>query len=723
MRETKIKINQIDYDFGEGGSGAKTITLLSVTTAPEPPFSIESRYYNSADNLIYKAVDDNTWEDAETFEPTLGTFYIYQGQSYLYDAKTQSLFQIGEYTPEANLVTKNIVLSTNTNTAPLNVDLTNAVIFGVYLNGLYQLTTEHYSISSSAITFTSVYPAGTSIIIVYSNSLTLSVHGQSGGGGNVDDVQLDGQSVLNNRIANINVGGGDNIWSYSANGTIYNDFAGYGYQVLNFIVGEDIQIEDNHQLNFDFLVRISTGTLIFRNGQLLELMEDYDIPNNTSLYIYDTLANNDKISIINGLSKLTTITGIIGNTIHCNYYINENTLIFKNGLLLSDEDYHTNNGDIIFEQNLVSSDKITLIKCVTNTFHNTEVSGSTFSYEGPFNNLVFKNGQLLISDIDYEIESMDEESHVTLRFFEPLNNDIISMIYNEPYSLYALFGDKQNSLPLYENGKVLGTDGHQLKWIAQDYNDLTNKPTINNATLSGNSSSSDLGLQDTLVSGTNIKTINNQSILGSGNINIQGGTDLPDQTGQSGKFLTTDGTNLLWGTPQGGGNSYTAGGGLYIDNNEIGINKNTAFYNHLYINSKDDNIQDSDISFDENTFFTYTGGADNNFYNFIYMNGAWNLRIMDYSKDPQQDPWDYIGEVDLADYGITYLGTPFENGWFILAGNYLTGKTNFTVVRLSFSNVFLNGLLLTEDLDFTRNNNTITFIDYTLKATDRIQIL
>ena len=721
MRETKIKINQIDYDFGEGGSGAKTITLLSVTTAPEPPFSIESRYYNSADNLIYKAVDDNTWEDAETFEPTLGTFYIYQGQSYLYDAKTQSLFQIGEYTPEANLVTKNIILSTNTNTAPLNVDLTNAVIFGVYLNGLYQLTTEHYSISSSAITFTSVYPAGTSITIVYSNSLTLSVHGQSGGGGNVDDVQLDGQSVLNNRIANINVGGGDNIWSYSADGTIYNDFAGYGYQVLNFIVGEDIQIEDNHQLNFDFWVRISTGTLIFRNGQLLELMEDYDIPNNTSLYIHDTLANNDKISIINGLSKLTTITGIIGNTIHCNYYINENTLIFKNGLLLSDEDYHTNNGDIIFEQNLVSSDKITLIKCVTNTFHNTEVSGSTFSYEGPFNNLVFKNGQLLISDIDYEIESMDEESHVTLRFFEPLNNDVISMIYNEPYSLYALFGDKQNSLPLYENGKVLGTDGHQLKWITQDYNNLTNKPTINNVALSGNSSSSDLGLQDILISGTNIKTINNQSILGSGNIDIQGGTDLPDQTGQSGKFLTTDGTNLSWGTPQGGGSSYTAGGGLYIDNNEIGINKNTAFYNHLYINSKDDNIQDSDISFDENTFFTYTGGADNNFYNFIYMNGTWNLRVMDYSTDPWD--WDYIGEVDLADYGIIYNDTPFENGWFILAGNYLTGKTSFTVIMLSFSNVFLNGILLTEGLDFIRNDNTITFINYTLKATDRIQIL
>lgn len=171
----------------------------------------------------------------------------------------------------------------------------------------------------------------------------------------------------------------------------------------------------------------------------------------------------------------------------------------------------------------------------------------------------------------------------------------------------------------------------------------------------------------------------------------------------------------------GGGSTYNAGPGIYIENNEIGINKNTAFYNHLYINSKDDNIQDSDISFDKNTFFTYTGGADNNFYNFIYMNGTWNLRIMDYSIDPWD--WDYIGEVDLADYGITYNGTPFENGWFILAGNYLTGKTSFTVIMLSFSNVFLNGILLTEDLDFTRIDNTITFINYTLKSTDRIQVI
>lgn len=50
--------------------------------------------------------------------------------------------------------------------------------------------------------------------------------------------------------------------------------------------------------------------------------------------------------------------------------------------------------------------------------------------------------------------------------------------------------------------------------------------------------------QDTLVSGTNIKTINNQSILGSGNIEVGGGSSLPIS------FSTTqpplDGSVVLW---------------------------------------------------------------------------------------------------------------------------------------------------------------------------------
>lgn len=57
-----------------------------------------------------------------------------------------------------------------------------------------------------------------------------------------------------------------------------------------------------------------------------------------------------------------------------------------------------------------------------------------------------------------------------------------------------------------------------------DYEDLDNKPSVNNTELIGNKTSSQLGLQNTLVSGTNIKTINNESILGSGNISVGGGS-------------------------------------------------------------------------------------------------------------------------------------------------------------------------------------------------------
>ena len=52
--------------------------------------------------------------------------------------------------------------------------------------------------------------------------------------------------------------------------------------------------------------------------------------------------------------------------------------------------------------------------------------------------------------------------------------------------------------------------------------------------------------QDTLVSGTNIKTINNQSLLGSGNINISGGGGTATDVQVNGTSITSSGVaNLL----------------------------------------------------------------------------------------------------------------------------------------------------------------------------------
>lgn len=86
-----------------------------------------------------------------------------------------------------------------------------------------------------------------------------------------------------------------------------------------------------------------------------------------------------------------------------------------------------------------------------------------------------------------------------------------------------------------------------------DYEYLSNLPKINGQTLVGNKTASALGLQpagtyatlddldekqDTLVSGTTIKTVNNMSLLGSGNVNIAVPTKTSQLTNDSG-FLTS----------------------------------------------------------------------------------------------------------------------------------------------------------------------------------------
>ena len=55
---------------------------------------------------------------------------------------------------------------------------------------------------------------------------------------------------------------------------------------------------------------------------------------------------------------------------------------------------------------------------------------------------------------------------------------------------------------------------------------LTSENPVQNKVITSNINALQTSKQDTLVSGTNIKTINNQSLLGSGNIEIQGGSDV-----------------------------------------------------------------------------------------------------------------------------------------------------------------------------------------------------
>lgn len=91
--------------------------------------------------------------------------------------------------------------------------------------------------------------------------------------------------------------------------------------------------------------------------------------------------------------------------------------------------------------------------------------------------------------------------------------------------------------------------------------------------------------QDALVSGTNIKTLNGNSILGSGDLTLDG---LPSQTEQSGKFLTTNGTDASWGNLPVATDSTV--GLVKPDNNTITVSNGVIEVNQSALTSKQDTL-------------------------------------------------------------------------------------------------------------------------------------
>ena len=161
--------------------------------------------------------------------------------------------------------------------------------------------------------------------------------------------------------------------------------------------------------------------------------------------------------------------------------------------------------------------------------HNGSVASGTQNWSSDMSTYLPDDGQ------QYEV--LCEEAtfgNVDLRFDTDFSNDMHANYDNSSNVIASnfmlIFGSTRKlSLRAYNSmtnyilrfiayRKVTGVDAGSGTF---NYNDLMNKPKINNVNLKGNKSSSDFGLQDALVSGTNIKTINSTSLLGSGDVAVQ----------------------------------------------------------------------------------------------------------------------------------------------------------------------------------------------------------
>lgn len=122
------------------------------------------------------------------------------------------------------------------------------------------------------------------------------------------------------------------------------------------------------------------------------------------------------------------------------------------------------------------------------------------------------------------------------------------------------------------NGKVYITLTTAIQYISK-LSDGTNTYVIKDA----EARTSIANKQDTLVSGTNIKTINNQSLLGSGNIDIQSGSDV--------EAFTAAEVQTIWDSVVPSSFSFIKGSGVTdytINNQTYTSNKSISLWDGEY---------------------------------------------------------------------------------------------------------------------------------------------
>lgn len=188
-----------------------------------------------------------------------------------------------------------------------------------------------------------------------------------------------------------------------------------------------------------------------------------------------------------------------------------------------------------------------------NQFH-YEIAASTSAVDTPASNVLYLIGPTGSGSDQYEEyvytsnwvkigdTSIDLSGYVTIT---ALNTTLAD--YTTTANLTTLLAGKQdtiNDLSDIRSGAAAGATAYQKPATGIPASDIATGviPDIS-------------GKQDTLVSGTNIKTINNESILGSGNITIEGGT--ADIEAAAGSHINEVGTPTITASTSGDTTTFT----------------------------------------------------------------------------------------------------------------------------------------------------------------------
>lgn len=159
------------------------------------------------------------------------------------------------------------------------------------------------------------------------------------------------------------------------------------------------------------------------------------------------------------------------------------------------------------ELNTILSSYVTSTYLTTNYVTASYISSNYASKNHTHSNYVLRSE---LSDLDIELSTLElvdiEDNPNGVICFKDISKTVEDL---------ADYVKKSNTSGLLKNDGTVDTTSYLSSLPSHNHDDRYYTETEVNTALSGK--------QDSLVSGTNIKTINNTSLLGSGNITIQGG--------------------------------------------------------------------------------------------------------------------------------------------------------------------------------------------------------
>ena len=255
-----IALGAFDVASGTGGTG-KAVALLSITTEPPAPFAKGSKYYNSATQKIYTAVEADTWTDAKVSDPSFASYYTYNGKTYTWDGNSLELFELEDYQKTEDRTSSYSATSTTT-----------------YPNSK--------ALSDGLATKQDTLVSGTNIKTLNGSSIL--------GSGNLVIDTLPSQTGNANKFLTTN--GTTTSWApMSPSAVWYTGNTGTTVTILN-------------TSSYNFVE-------VFKNGLLLEYGQDYTI-SGTTLTLTTALVSTDKIAVkVNDITSvpLSDIENLLNN--------------------------------------------------------------------------------------------------------------------------------------------------------------------------------------------------------------------------------------------------------------------------------------------------------------------------------------------------------------------------------------------------------------------------